>query len=532
LHLSLYSEAVMRCVFLAPACALVLGLCAYLSSQPRTDTVKVRLKLVDATGKDIGGMVRVFPEGKDEPLPLPGLYDRLTGLAKSETVRGWHVLPPKGVELSLPRARLRMEAVSGLETVLARQQIDLRDKAPESVAIKLTFLFHPEKEGLVAGNTHLHLRNLTREGADEYLRRIPAADGLKVMFISYLERKDDDKSYITNGYPAGDLKQFRGTGVLFNNGEEHRHNFTGYGQGYGHVMFLDLKELVRPVSLGPGITGGGDDDRPLQPGIEEARKQGAAIIWCHNTSGHEGAGNALAGRLDAFNVFDGSRAGRYEDKYYLYLNIGMRMPISTGTDWFLYDFSRVYAGVRGELTIKSWLQALKEGRAVSTNGPLLRLTVDGKSIGDVLKLDKGKTVRIEAEGVGRHEFGKLQLVHNGKVIQEAASAEKDGGFSARLVREVRVSEPSWFAVRIDARARNELGHVLFAHSSPCYVDFQGERVFDLNSARLLLRQLEESRAEIQAKGKFSSPEARTKLLAVYDRANEALQTRIKNRGRP
>src|SRR5262249_9752474 len=149
------------------------------------------------------------------------------------------------------------------------------------------------------------------------------------------------------------------------------------------------------------------------------KKQGAAVLWCHNTSGYEDVPSALAGRFDALNVFDGSRGGSYEDRYYRYLDIGLRLPISTGTAWFLYDFSRVYARVEGELTIESWLKALKAGRNVATNGPLLRLSVDGKPIGDVLKLDEEKTVRVEAEGVGRHAFERLQLVHNGKVVQEA-----------------------------------------------------------------------------------------------------------------
>src|SRR5438477_1832668 len=120
----------MRSVFLAPACVLALGLCAYLGSQPQAESVKVRLKLVDAaTGKSVGGMVRVVPEGKDEPLRLPGLFDRLTGLARSKSVQGWYVVPPEGAETSLPRAKLRLEALSGLETALARQEIDLRKKA-------------------------------------------------------------------------------------------------------------------------------------------------------------------------------------------------------------------------------------------------------------------------------------------------------------------------------------------------------------------------------------------------------------------
>lgn len=397
--------------------------------------------------------------------------------------------------------------------------------------IKLPFIFRPEKENLVAGNTHLHLRSLRKEDADEYLRQIPAADRLGVMFISYLERKDDDKAYITNRYPIGAVKELQGGSVLFNNGEEHRHNFKPYGQGYGHVMFLDITKPVKPVSLGPGITGAGNDDRALRPGIEEAREQGGAVLWCHNTSGYEDVPSALAGRFDAINVFDGSRGGTYEERYYRYLEIGLRMPISTGTDWFVYDFSRVYARVSGKLTIKSWLGALKEGRNVATNGPLLRLTVDGKPIGEVLKLDKPRTVRVEAEGVGRHDFARLQLIHNGKVVQEAHSGKKGGGFTARLVRDVRVTEPGWFAARVESKSRNELDQVIFAHSSPCYAEYEGRRRFDLEAARALLKRIEESRADIASSGTFSSAAAKAKLLAGYDAAADDLNARINKRGK-
>jgi hypothetical protein len=522
----------MRFTFLAAACAFVLGLCAYLGGETRRDSVKLRLKLVDAaTGKGVGGIVRILPKGTDEPLRLSGLFDRLTGLTKSEVVRGWYVIPSKGAETSLPRALLRLEAVSGLETALAVQEIDLTGKAPNEIAVKLTYLFRPKSEGLVAGNTHLHLRDLTKEGADEYLRQIPAADGLEVMFISYLERDKDDKSYVTNRYSVGELKEFRGTEVRFSNGEEHRHNFTAYGQGYGHVMFLDLEKLVRPVSLGPGITGAGNDDRPLLTGIEDARRQGAAVLWCHNRVGREDVPSALAGRFDALNVFDGTNRGNYEDNYYRYLNIGLRMPISTGTDWFLYDFSRVYAGVKGELTVKSWLKALKEGRSVATNGTLLRLKVDGKTIGDVLNLEKGNTVHVEAEGIGRHHYEAVQLIQNGKVIGESRPVKKGGGYSARVTRDVPVAAPAWFAVRIAGRPRNELGQYLFAHSSPCWVNYQGRQVFDLEAARTLLKQLEEAKADIQAKGRFSSAEARARLLGVYDVAEKDLRARMGKRER-
>ncbi len=95
-----------------------------------------------------------------------------------------------------------------------------------------------------SANTHLHLKKLTREESDRYLRDFPAADGLDVLFISHLLRAGDDREYITNQYPTGRLKFLETRGVLVSNGEEHRHNFGPGGEGYGHVMLLGLKELV------------------------------------------------------------------------------------------------------------------------------------------------------------------------------------------------------------------------------------------------------------------------------------------------
>lgn len=522
----------MRTPCLAFVCVAVVGVCAYLAGKPDDGPASVAVRLVDAdTGDALPGLVRVTPKGKADPLPLPGLYDRLRGLKASKAAAGWHVVPAKGGRTALPRQPLRVEAVSGLESASASVAVDLADDSVKEIVLKLPAVFRPEKEGLAAANTHLHLRSLTKEDAEEYLRQIPAADRLAVTFISYLERKDDDKSYVTNHYPVGEVKALRGGAVLFDNGEEHRHNFEPYGQGYGHVLFLGLSKLVRPVSLGKGITGGGDDDRPLKLGIDEARKQGAAVIWCHNASGYEDVPSALAGRFDAINVFDGTRVGAYEERYYRFLEVGLRLPISTGTDWFVYDFSRVYARPEGALTIASWLAALKAGRNVATNGPLLRLKVGGKAVGEVLALDGAGEVVVEAEGVGRHDFERLQLVHDGKVVQEAKAEKKGAGNAARLTRRAKIDGPGWFAARVETKARNELDNQLFAHTSPVYVDVEGRRRFDPDAAEALSKRLEESRAAVAAKGTFTSGRAKAELLAVYAAAADDLRARARRRGK-
>jgi hypothetical protein len=293
-------------------------------------------------------------------------------------------------------------------------------------------------------------------------------------------------------------------------------------------MFLNINELVRPVSIGPGITGGGFDDLALRPGIDNARTQGGTVIWCHNTFGHEDVPSAVSGRLDALNVFDGSRTGKYEDNYYRYLNIGLRLPISTGTDWFMYDQSRVYAEVPGKLTIPAWLKAVKAGRCQATNGPLLTLQVDGKSPGDVIDLKEPKTLKITASAVARNPLQRLQLICNGRVINTQGPSPKDPG-RIRLEHNVLIDGPGWFALRIDGDTKNEFDKTLFAHTSPVYVNFKGKSVFDVDAALALLKQVEEGQAAVKARGHFSSPAAATKLLGLYDEAARDLRDRINAR---
>ena len=60
------------------------------------------------------------------------------------------------------------------------------------------------------------------------------------------------------------------------------------------------------------------------------------------------------------------------------LNAGLRLPASTGSDWYISSANRVYAHSGVDFDYESWLQALKEGRTFITNGPALHLTVLGQ----------------------------------------------------------------------------------------------------------------------------------------------------------
>jgi hypothetical protein len=475
---------------------------------------RVRISLVDATtGEPVAGVIRVIASDGNV-LPLDGLLPRGQGLGNVSPINEWYVLAREQA-IQLPQQKLKVEAIAGLKSTLATLDLDLAGRVEASVRVPVRFFSDVAQKDWHAGNTHLHLRNLTADQATRYLTDVPAADDLDVLFISYLERPSEDRTYTTNRYPIGDFARAWRTRTVLNNGQEHRHNFESYGEGFGHVLLLNINKLIVPVSIGPGITGGGHDGVPLRPGIDEAHRQGGTAIWAHNGWGFEDVPNFATARPDALNIFDGGSHGTYEDSFYHFLNAGLRVPFSTGTDWFIDDLNRVYANVPGNLTIRAWLDALKAGRSFITNGPLFEFSVESTGIGGTLALDSPGEVRVRGRAEGRKNFGKLQLVRNGRVIDEIAAESSGLHFEARLDRRIAIERPCWLALRVSSTERSEYGRELFGHTSPVYVTIGGAGVRIQEDVEWLIKDMEQAIETISARGSFAMPGDRERVLAVY-----------------
>lgn len=482
------------------------------------------LEIVDDFSEPMPGLIRLTNLGSGKALKLPGEIHRALN---------WHAVEQQ-TTIQVPRTKLKIEALRGLQSELTVQEVDLTDQETATVKVTLRQFYDAAARGLVAGNTHLHLNKMTLEEADRYLRVVPRADDLKLVFLSVLRRIPDERDYISNLFVlnslagGGDLQRLSQNGVLFANGEEHRHNFGEGGEGYGHVMLLNLQRLIQPVSIGPGIMRAGTDGMPLRRGIQQARDDGATVIWCHNSFGLEDIPNWLAGLVHAQNIFDGGNRGGYEASYYRYLNIGLKVPFSTGTDWTVFDFSRVYVPVDGELTTKKWLDELRAGRSYITNGPFLELETERGGLGDTLKLPSPNQVTVVGRGIGRQNFGALELVYNGKVVHREAATKEGGYYFADMRHGLEIREPGWFALRIPSGVgKTELDGDLFAHTSPIYVQVGGKSIFRKDVAQGLIDDVEQGIKTIQEKGLFGTGADRDRVLKLHRDAVADLQRRIK-----
>lgn len=524
---------------------LIIAVVLSFSGAKETNTCALTIQLSDsATKQTLPGLIRVKDE-QGNVISIPELISRGTGLdpekPQNKSIHEWSVLGGE-TTVTLPQKQLTIEAISGLETELATVRLNLEHKPNENLNIRL-FRFHDcAAEGYQAGNTHLHLQKIDRELCDRYLIEVPQADDLDVLFLSYLERQDADRAYTSNKYTQGDLDKLSSkSGVQFGNGEEHRNNLKG--EGFGHVMFLNIPKLILPVSIGSGIMKMGTDGIPLQRGIDQAHRDGGTVVWCHNAYGREDLPNFFTGRVDAQNIYDGGNRGSYSESFYRYLNAGLRVPFSTGTDWFMYDFSRVYVQVNDRVNVPNWLSALTRGNTFITNGPLLELTVSSPSTGlpqkpgETIQINQPETLVIKAVAKGRHNFKNVELLQNGKVIFTSPAQKVNGHYEVEFNYQMKTESSCWFALRIPPRPEgkpkkdnnypvNELGQMLFAHTSAVHVERNEKPYFDIQVGRELLAEIKSDRDKIAEQAKFANAEERARVLFVYDNGIENLTKRI------
>jgi hypothetical protein len=186
-------------------------------------------------------------------------------------------------------------------------------------------------------------------------------------------------------------------------------------------------------------------------------------------------------------------------EYYRYLNCGYRLPLVGGTDKMSSDVPigiyRTYVSIPPdeEFTYASWCRNLAKGRTFHSGGPILRLSVDGKGVGDTLTLPGGGgTVEVEAAAESILPIHRLEIVQQGEVV--AATEEATGTRRLSLRAKLRIAGNTWLAARVSGPGYHEaLLHFdgwrrgVFAHTSPIYVACGGEwQMFDRAAAQYLL----------------------------------------------
>jgi hypothetical protein len=294
----------------------------------------------------------------------------------------------------------------------------------------------------------------------------------------------------------------------------------------GRLGLLNCHRAVYPLTFGHADE---TDDWSLADWCDQCHRKKGLVVWCDSyrpeagLPGGEALVNAILGKVDAIEVDAHERTAPFLPLWYRLLNAGVRLPLVGGSS---KDSNRIaLGGMRtltpgGERSYAEWVEAVRGGHCVTTNGPFLALVVDGQELPGRITLDSTRPVRLRAEATSLVPFDRLELVAHGMAIASTV-AVGEGPTSAVVEAEHVFPNGGWVAARCLGTAKSDLyPHVpVFAHTSPVFVDVAGRRAPTSPAAVVALQsEVEAVRHWVETEGRFTIPKRRDHLLSLCDAA--------------
>lgn len=157
-----------------------------------------------------------------------------------------------------------------------------------------------------------------------------------------------------------------------------------------------------------------------------------------------------------------------QEIYYHALSAGLRLPPSAGSASGVLPnpvgYNRVYVHLDKDLNHAAWWQGLRAGRSFVTNGPLLRVTADGKLPGTVFTSHKATKLDLKIALTTQDPIRFIEIVKNGQVEGRVPVTNSKGTMAATST--VAFRESGWFLVRAIADNSKTFR---FASTAPFYV---------------------------------------------------------------
>jgi hypothetical protein len=228
---------------------------------------------------------------------------------------------------------------------------------------------------------------------------------------------------------------------------------------------------------------------------------------------------AALGKVHAMNLFDPF----WKDVEYLYwyhmLNTGIRLPVSTGSDWFVSSANRVYSQTGGGFEYDSWCEGIRTGKTFITNGPALYMTVAGEEPGATLEVEKGTRIPIHANWSSHYAVERVEIVMNGKVVARRDFPEgvKTGHLEAEIIAET----DGWIGARLASGSRDSFNQPIWAHTSPVYLSETGQQSeASIESAKYFTEQIGEGIKWVKTKGRFYTDVQRKEVVDLFKQGQD------------
>jgi hypothetical protein len=191
--------------------------------------------------------------------------------------------------------------------------------------------------------------------------------------------------------------------------------------------------------------------------------------------------------------------------YYRYLNLGFHVPPSAGSASGILaspvGYDRMYVPVSGPLTVDKWYAAVRAGKVLVTNGPILFL--DAKP--------SRRDLMVSFKAHAREPIDRIEIISNGEVLRKIVPARDAKDFKGDIL--LNVDNHSWIAARCFLKTSYT---VRFAQTSPIYLPGKWDASAD---ARYFVDWIDDLIALTNADSKhFRNDSEKQAILTLYRQA--------------
>ncbi len=443
-------------------------------------------------------------------------------------------------EMTVPTGTVQVEVTKGLEHRVFRQQVTVASNTATRVEATLDRLADLGSKGWLSGDLHVHMNYGGSYRNDPTRLAFQAEaedlDLVENLIVNKEQRIPDVGYFSTKPDPASTDR------ALIMHGQEFHTSV------WGHLALLGLNDhLLLPDFAGYTNTANASLF-PHNAAIQDlARAQGALTAYVHpfeTVPNPADANEALTselpvdvalGRVDYIEVVGFADHRATAGVWYRLLNCGFKVAAGAGTDAMAnfaslrgpVGMNRVFVKTGGSRGHDAWLQGIRAGKTFATNGPLLEFSMEGREIGDEIRLSAGRReLRAHVELRSIVPVDHLEIVANGQVVTNLTLT--GDRTSASLDTTIAVDRSGWYTLRAwNGRATHPVLDIYpFATTSPIYVIVGDELIRSRSDAEYFQAWIDRLEETARKHEGWNGDGERQAVMASFDEARRVFRQRM------
>jgi TolB protein len=495
---------------------------------------RISLRVVNGLGKPVAA--RVFITGADglAYAPEDAWMHADDSFDRAERRFEAHYFDTPGAsEIAVPAGDVEVDVMRGFENHFEQHKVAVTADSTVQLTVRMVPLFvgADEAPNWVSGDVHVHMNYAgTYRNTPAHLVEQAAAENLAIVedLVVNKEQRIPDMAYFSAQLDPAST----GDHLLLHGQEFH----TSY---WGHLGLLNLEHnFILPGYAAYPNTAAASLYPANADVADLAHEQGALVGYVHPFDNLPDPAKDLSltaelpadvalGKVDYIEVLGFSDHKSTAEVWYKLLNCGFHLPTAAGTD-FMGNYAslrgpvglnRVYAAMPFKpLKIGPWLASIKAGRTFATNGPLLRFSLGGQEVGGEVRLEKKQEVRFSAELFSVVPVDHLQIVCNGKVIQEINSYHS----AAQIRGSILVDSSGWCVLRAFSEKAEYpiLDLYPYATTSPVYVTVAGSPVHDSGDAAYFVAWIDRLISAAKGNTSWNTETEKQSVVSMLQEARE------------